>query len=896
MATSFPTSKDDFVNPQSTDSVQTVSHAAQHANANDAIEALETKVGVNNSTDPNSLDYKVKQLELNFLDGEEVQDLAAALLDHADHSNVSVTYNDIANKLILNVSNAPSAGYTSVVKHTVRAGEGLVLGTPVYISSANGTNMIVTKASNASESTSSKTLGLLAQNLNVNTNGFVITEGLLAGLNTSAAVAGDPVWLGPTGTLIYGLANKPKAPDHLVFIGIVTRANQNNGEIFVRVQNGFELEELHNVNITAPATGEVLIYNATTGLWTNTNTIASKSYVDTAVSGLGNTAANTYVPLALLGNADGVAELDQNGYVPQTQLDINERIQDVAAKLITDGTHYNITVSYNDTNATLSLSANYDDEEVMDAIATSLTAGNGITKTYNDAANTITLAVDTSVIADRNYVNTAISNLVDGAPALLDTLNEIAAAIGDDSNFVTTITTALATKLNITTAASTYLAIADADERIQDVVGGMVSGNTESAGLAVTYDDPTGKLNFEITTANLPGFTEAAQDSVASLFTHAGHSNVTATYDDTSNRINLAVTAQLTQEQAQDYIAPLFTHGLNPNITATYDDATNHLILETVIPPSKAIMSDDAPASPADGTFWFDSNEFRSGSTKALKVWSAQSSTWQYVSSDLSLSTTNTWTSKNTYTNGVIIGLDSPPASPVHGQIYYNKPLDKLKVWDGLLWQDIQGSGGGGGGLTLIPTDETAPPSTFFVGLIAPPSGATASGDLWIDVDDIDTPFNQFFTGGVAPDPSQYEFWVDNVEPIQELIYSANEPSTPSYPGELWIDTDDFDGAIVEFGATAPNPNNVQLWVDINENESPSYYKDLTFTNYATVADFPVNAPNGYVASDASTGLAYVRSQGQWLAIVTASNINNIISSNSTVFEDLKALAWMGFE
>jgi hypothetical protein len=734
MATSFPTSKDDFVNPQSTDSVQTVSHAAQHANANDAIEALETKVGVNNSTDPNSLDYKVKQLELNFLDGEEVQDLAAALLDHADHSNVSVTYNDIANKLVLTVSNAPSAEYTSTVKHTVRAGEGLVAGTPVYVSSANGTNMIVTKASNASESTSSKTLGLLAQNLNVNTNGFVITEGLLSGLNTNGAVAGDPVWLGPTGTLIYGLANKPKAPNHLVFIGIVTRANANNGEIFVRVQNGFEIEELHNVNITAPATGEVLIYNATTGLWTNTNTIASKSYVDSAVSGLGNTAANTYIPLSLLGNADGVAELDASGYVPASQLNIDEKIQDVAAKLITDGTHYNITVSYNDTNATLSLSANYDDEEVMDAIATSLTAGNGITKTYNDAANTITLAVDTSVIADRAYVNTAISNLVDGAPALLDTLNEIAAAIGDDANFVTTITSALATKLNITTAASTYLALSDTDERIQDVVGGMVSGNTESTGLAVTYDDPTGKLNFEITTANLPGFTEAAQDSVASLFTHAGHSNVTATYDDTSNRINLAVTAQLTQEQAQDYIAPLFTHGLNPNITATYDDATNHLILETVIPPSKAIMSDDAPASPADGTFWFDSNEFRSGSTKALKVWSAQSSTWQYVSSDLSLSTTNTWTSKNTYTNGVIIGLDAPPASPVHGQIYYNKPLDKLKVWDGLLWQDIQGSGGGGGGLTLIPTDETAPPSTFFVGLVAPPSGATASGDLWIDV------------------------------------------------------------------------------------------------------------------------------------------------------------------
>lgn len=896
MATSFPTSKDDFVNPQSTDSVQTVSHAAQHANANDAIEALETKVGVNNSTDQNSLDYKVTQLELNFQDPEEIKDLAAGLLNHTDHQNITATWNQVADRIVLNVSQVPAAGYAAQVKHLVKAGQPLSIGQPVYVSGSTGTNMIVTAASYSAESTSSKTLGLMGQTLALNDLGFVVSEGLLPDLDTSAATAGDPVWLGSNGTLIYGLANKPVAPNHLVFIGIVTRAHAQNGEIFVKIQNGFELQELHNVLITAPATGEVLIYNATTGLWTNTNTMASKSYVDTAVSGLSNTASTTYVPLSLLGNADGVAELDANGFVPQSQLDIDERIQDKAAKLITDGTHYNITVSYNDTDATLSLSANYDDEEVMDAIATSLTAGNGITKTYDDVANTITLAVDTSVIADRSYVNTAISNLIDGAPALLDTLNEIAAAIGDDANFVTTITTALSTKLNIDTAASTYLALADTDERIQDVVGDMVSGNTESTGLAVTYDDPTGKLNFEITTANLPGFTEAAQDSVASLFTHAGHSNVTATYDDVSNRINLAVTAQLTQEQAQDYIAPLFTHGLNPNITATYDDVNNNLILETIIPPSKAIMSASAPSTPSDGEFWFDTDEFRSGTTKALKVWQASTSSWQYVSSDLSLSTTNTWTSKNTYTNGVIIGLDNPPADPVHGQIYYNKPLDKLKVWDGLLWQDIQGSGGGGGGLTLIPTDVTAPPSTFFVGLIAPPTGATANGDLWIDVDDIDTPFNQFYTGGVAPDPQQYEFWVDNIEPIQELIYSADEPSTPSYEGELWIDTDEFDGAIVEFGATAPNPDNVQLWVDINENESPSYYKDLTFTNYATVADFPQNAPNGFVASDASTGLAYVRSQGQWLAIVTASNINSIISSNSTVFEDLKALAWMGFE
>ena len=61
MATGFPTSKDNLSNPLSTDSL--VGHASQHANENDAIEALQNKVGIDNSTDVNSLDYKVSELE-----------------------------------------------------------------------------------------------------------------------------------------------------------------------------------------------------------------------------------------------------------------------------------------------------------------------------------------------------------------------------------------------------------------------------------------------------------------------------------------------------------------------------------------------------------------------------------------------------------------------------------------------------------------------------------------------------------------------------------------------------------------------------------------------------------------------------------------------------------------
>jgi hypothetical protein len=185
-----------------------------------------------------------------------------------DSSNV-VSYRTAAELYAdLGIGSLPS-GYTSTLKHEVKAGQTISKGQAVYVSSSDGTNMIISKASNVSEATSSKTMGLLETSLSTNGKGNVITEGLLAGLNTNGATAGDPVWLGVDGALIFGLANKPYAPAHLVFIGIVTRANANNGEIFVKVQNGFELKEIHDIDLitTTPIDGHILGYNGT--LWVN---------------------------------------------------------------------------------------------------------------------------------------------------------------------------------------------------------------------------------------------------------------------------------------------------------------------------------------------------------------------------------------------------------------------------------------------------------------------------------------------------------------------------------------------------------------------------------------------------------------------------------------------------
>lgn len=161
------------------------------------------------------------------------------------------------------------ADRVSRVEHQVKLGESMTIGTPVYVPIAqdSGTNMTVLKASNAGEPTSSKTMGLIASSGITNDLVEVVTEGLIEGINTGSATKGDPVWLGVDGALIFGLANKPVAPAHLVFLGIVTRAQSNNGEIFVKVQNGFEFDELHDYSKVGLTNNAVVVYESATSLY-----------------------------------------------------------------------------------------------------------------------------------------------------------------------------------------------------------------------------------------------------------------------------------------------------------------------------------------------------------------------------------------------------------------------------------------------------------------------------------------------------------------------------------------------------------------------------------------------------------------------------------------------------
>lgn len=140
-------------------------------------------------------------------------------------------------------------------------------GQPVYLYQATGNRASIKLAANTGDATSAKTLGLAAQNIAPNQTGFVITQGVLDKVNTGAFTEGATLYLGATAGAL--TSTKPQAPNHLVYIGVVERANAGNGQIYVKPQNGYELDELHDVLIVAPLNGQMLVYDAATSLWKN---------------------------------------------------------------------------------------------------------------------------------------------------------------------------------------------------------------------------------------------------------------------------------------------------------------------------------------------------------------------------------------------------------------------------------------------------------------------------------------------------------------------------------------------------------------------------------------------------------------------------------------------------
>jgi hypothetical protein len=208
-----------------------------------------------------------------------------------------VEYNDTQGSLIQGLKGGLVTNVIGQQLHqrvNNRTGSTLTKGTAVYLSGSQGNRITVAKALGVTDAFSANTFGIISENILHNQSGYVITEGLIKNINTSALVEDSAVYLSPT--VAGGLTStKPQAPQHTVYIGICVTSSAGSGELFVKIRNGQELDELHDVQITSPVDRASLYYKSSEKLWRDTtaallvsdtatmlSNYPTKAYIDTS--------------------------------------------------------------------------------------------------------------------------------------------------------------------------------------------------------------------------------------------------------------------------------------------------------------------------------------------------------------------------------------------------------------------------------------------------------------------------------------------------------------------------------------------------------------------------------------------------------------------------------------
>ena len=297
-------------------------------------------------------------------------------------------------------------------------------------------------------------------------------------------------------------------------------------------------------------------------------------------------------------NTDEITEGSSNLYFT------NERVDDRVGALLTAGT--GISLSYDDAAGSLTITGQQGDitsvvagdgltgGATSGAATINVVGGDGITANANDIALSSTVAGnglsyssgvlavgvdDSSIELDSDAVQVKAGGITNAMLAGSIAAGKLAGSIGNSllSNSAITIDgTSVSLGGSITTN-NTQLTT----EQVQDIVGGMVTGNTET-GVAVTYEDGDGTLDFVIgsgviTNDMLAG--SIANDKLAGSIANAKLANSSITIDGQSVALGGSVTTtntQLTQENVEDFVGGMLD-GTETGISVSYDDTDGNI-------------------------------------------------------------------------------------------------------------------------------------------------------------------------------------------------------------------------------------------------------------------------------------------------------------------------------
>jgi len=275
----------------------------------------------------------------------------------------------------------------------------------VRVSGAQGQRLAVAFAQANNDNNSADTIGLVIETIATNQEGFIITVGQIDGINTTGSLQGetwadgDVLYLSPT--VAGALTNvKPTgATGHIVIIGYVEYAHANNGKIYVKVMNGWELDELHNVYISSVANNQGLFYESSSSLWKNKSISTVLGYTPeqplTFSSPLSRSTNTVSIP---------VASSSANGYLSSTDWSTFNNKQNALTNPVTGTGTSNELAYFSGTSAISSLTtATYPSltelsyvKGVTSAVQTQLNAKQGtITLTTTGTSGAATLVGNT---------------------------------------------------------------------------------------------------------------------------------------------------------------------------------------------------------------------------------------------------------------------------------------------------------------------------------------------------------------------------------------------------------------------------------------------------------------------------------------------------------------------
>jgi hypothetical protein len=151
------------------------------------------------------------------------------------------------------------------------------------IQDAQGQRLAVDYALADSNGNSTDTIGVVYENINNNQSGRIVVIGEITGIDTTGDLQGE-IW--NDGDVLYvsstapgGLTNlQPIAPNHLVVVGYVVYAHANQGKIYCKVQNGWEIGELHDCYLPSPSNNDGIFWNSTTTRYENKSIVTVLGY------------------------------------------------------------------------------------------------------------------------------------------------------------------------------------------------------------------------------------------------------------------------------------------------------------------------------------------------------------------------------------------------------------------------------------------------------------------------------------------------------------------------------------------------------------------------------------------------------------------------------------------